>query len=246
MPDYNSAYTGAQIDGAVAKVSSFTHTPAQIDSAVNKVSSIASTAVDIDDAVSYIGDLEGDSVSASDIALGLGIMARFTNTPEDIDATVDKFETVNSQPSQIDDTVEKIVDNNALAGELLTADGTGGSVWMTPPTARKIYQHTVLLTKTDGANTSRLTVEWYDSDNASSTTIADFGTYISGNYQNTVPKVALGVYWDNGVAIYINGIYYSYPALKFVLVPDDYPSTSAVELTSFSGWTYSQNTMEVG
>ena len=132
MANYDSAYTGQQIDSAIAKIESFSHTPLEIDTAITKFDSIESSPTAIDDAVTYLSILEGE-VLPSQIRMCYDYYSNLTVTEEDINDVVTKFDTVNSQPEQIDDTVDIVVDNNAIAGQILTADGLGGSNWETNP-----------------------------------------------------------------------------------------------------------------
>lgn len=69
MPDYNSPYTGVQVDAAVGKAIAITATPAEINAAVDKVGDITPTAAEINAAVQKVGDI--------------------TSTAEAIDNTVD-------------------------------------------------------------------------------------------------------------------------------------------------------------
>lgn len=69
MPDYNSPYTGVQVDAAVGKALAITVTPSEINAAVDKVGDITPTAAEINAAVHKVGDI--------------------TSSAEDIDNTVD-------------------------------------------------------------------------------------------------------------------------------------------------------------
>lgn len=131
MPNYDSNYTGQQIDDAVSFTESFRRTPSEIDSALDTFESIESTPANIDNAVNYLTILEGE-LAPSQIRMMYDYYDELEVTPTNVNDVVNKFNTVDSQPSQIDDTVDLIVDNSGTIGQVLTANGLGGATWGNP------------------------------------------------------------------------------------------------------------------
>lgn len=240
MANYDSAYTGQQVDDAVNIALGFTHTPNEIDTAVTSFDTIVSTPSDIDDTVDYVDTLISASIDASSIASALGWIGSITVSPIDIDSVVNKFNLVNSQPSQIDATVDLIVNNTAPNGKVLTSNGNGSSTWQTPTGITEVCEHVCTFSYYDGDNYNRFSFEWFDG-NETNVTKDGALQMVRFAYRNAnCPKLTLGVVWENNTAIYVNGIYYDNASQKYVLTGDDYPNNYK-EYTDFNGWTYTHN-----
>lgn len=244
MPNYDSNYTGQQIDDAVNFTESFRRTPAEIDSALDTFESIESTPANIDDAVNYLQILEGE-IMPSQIRMSYDYYDALEVTPTNVNDVVNKFNTVESQPSQIDDTVDKIVNNGAAMGKVLLANGLGGSAWGNLPTVPTIYRHTAVFNKVDGAEVSRWTVEWYDNQDTTSASKDAALAYIRANFNNLdVPKLISGYVWDAGSGYYVNGIVYDSGTQSYFLA-SALGSDGLIGITSFNSWSYYQTTQSL-
>lgn len=241
MPNYDSAYTGPQIDASVNFTESFNHTPSEIDSAIDTFDSIESTPANIDAAVNYLQILEGE-ILPSQIRSAYDYYSDLTVDASDVNTVVNKFNAVESQPSQIDDTVDKIVNNGAAMGKALLANGLGGSVWGDLPAVPTIFRHTAVFEKVDGAEISRWTIEWYDNQDTTSASKDATLAYIQANYNNLdVPKLISGLIYEAGVAYVVNGIVYDSGMSSYFLASVQ-GSDGLIGITSFTSWSYYQTT----
>lgn len=246
MANYDSNYTGRQIDDSVNFTESFNRTPAEIESALNTFESIESTPSNIDNAVNYLTLLEGE-LTPSQIRMMYDYYDGLSVTYQEVNAVVMKFNNVNSQPSQIDNTVDAIVNNNATIGQVLTADGAGGASWGNLPSAQSLYHHTITFSRYDGSNNSRWSCEWIDTLATSSLNATAALFTLSSYYRNAnCPKIALGLVFDNGVSVYINGFTFNTSTSTYDLIPDDYPTSTPLSFSNFNGWTFVQNTRTIG
>lgn len=246
MADYISNYTGPEIDDAISDVRSHTKTPAEIDAAVDKVEELASTAESIDDAVDYANDLAAERTVA-EIDASVAITQALTHSPSAIDDSVSYMQAMDGMgitPSKVDMVISKINDNNATVGQVLTANGAGGSSWETPDSLAPRYQHNIVLTKVTGAETERIAVSVINNISFN----VEFDVVISPIdtiFQNSAcPYIATGVVSYMGLQRNVTGIYYDSVAetWKAVYFDELIPSEKAFDPDE---WTYYCYTVQI-
>lgn len=150
MANYDSIFTGPQIDEAINKIRSITNDGAAIDRAVDTVENIQSTPQAIDAAADYVAQLTGD-VTPQEIIDSEEYTSAMTRTPAQVDLALDKVDAIPTA-EQITETVDMIVNNAAETGEILAADGAGGVQFIPSPTQRTYYRHNIIFTKTADSN----------------------------------------------------------------------------------------------
>lgn len=241
MANYDSIYTGQEVDEAITTARSFSHTPVEIDAAIDTLDQITATPAQIDNAaftIEYypVPRRVGDSVDFTEAV---------TSTPTDIDDTVNIVGAISASPTDINNSARILLGNSATNGQVLTADGSGSCAWQTPASTPSIYFHTVTFTRAS-AHVSRWAVEWIDADPLGSSTVARAMTMIQTWYRNVnCPKAIIGEYIDDeGASMTVSGIYYTSSPQKFHLVSAE--QELAEELfDNFNDWTFAQSTVQI-
>lgn len=141
MADYNSIFSGPQIDDAITKVRGIASDPSNIDDTVAKMSDITVTATQINDNINLVN---GVTVTADEINHTVHTVAEYTNTPAEIDRQVDRMETLMSLNENIDRTVAimTIDPESAEPYSVLTLNNSKTPTWMSRDIT-SLYNHLV-------------------------------------------------------------------------------------------------------
>lgn len=241
MPNYDSIYTGQEVDEAVSTARSFVHTPVEIDAAVSIVEDITVTPTQIDNAC--IGYQYYPTQSRMNNACNF--VDAVSSTPADIDATVVKVNDITASATEINNSARVLFDNSATAGQVLTADGSGACSWQTPVASPSLYHHTATFTRI-ADRISRWAVEWIDADSGTSATATTTLFYLSTYYRNVnCPKIISGEFIsDGGAQATINGFYFETGTSKYVLVSAE-QELAEEKFDNFNGWNYAQSTRQI-
>lgn len=246
MADYISNYTGPEIDDAISDVRAHTKTPAEIDTAVDKVEELVATATAIDDAVDYANNLAA-ARTVAEIDASVAITQALTHSPSAIDDSVSYMEAMSNMgilPSKVDMVIEKLDDNNATVGQVLTANGAGGSSWETPDSLAPRYQHNIVLTKITGTETERIVVSVINNipvNTSFDVVISPIDTI----FQNSAcPYIATGAVSYMGLQRNVIGIYYDSVAQTWKAVYMDELVLSEIAFDP-DDWTFACYTVQI-
>lgn len=240
MANYDSIYTGQEVDEAITTARSFSHTPVEIDAAIDTLDQITATPAQIDNAaftIEYypVPSRVGDSVDFTEAV---------NSTPAEIDATVAKVDDITATPTEINNSARILLDNSATNGQVLTADGAGACAWQTPAATPSLYRHTIRFKKV-GDNVSTWSCEWIDDQNASSSSAVFALSYLSTWYRNVnCPKMISGEYFNNGVSAQVDGFYFDSANSKYVLVSAE-QELAEEKFDNFNDWTFAQSTVQI-
>lgn len=241
MANYDSIYTGQEVDEAITTARSFVHTPVEIDTAVSIVEDLTVTPTQINNACNDYQNYP----SSTEIGNACDFVAAVESTPAEIDDTVVKVNDITASATEINNAARLLFDNSATVGQVLTADGSRACSWQTPAASPSLYHHTATFTRIADW-ISRWAVEWIDADSSTSATATTTLFYLSTYYRNVnCPKIISGEFIsDEGAQATVNGFYFETGTSKYVLVSAE-QELAEEKFDNFNGWSYAQSTRQI-